>query len=172
MDLNFVNFNIKICETKINLNPKLIKQYKKIKLGKYPINQNDYDNIGNSLVIYKDLIDTLHPYFLNIIKNYGYSSYKINGLWQQKYNKGDYHDLHCHNVTTPELSFVLFIDCTEKSSNTLFHLPGYPYVSDYKNIEIKPEKNKLIVFPSIIPHQVLKNNDNVRRIISGNLSVS
>lgn len=90
----------------------------------------------------------------------------LNCCWIQKYYPGNFHSLHVHGNGN-NYSFVWFIDCTDKSSNIVFHNPGYPYVVT-NSISIKPEINKLLFFDGSVPHMVLPNEDSTRLIISGN----
>jgi hypothetical protein len=171
MDLNFVNFNIKICECKTDISNNLIGKLKKIKLKKDYNNHNNFYKINEEdKLLYNEFFNQLNPYFDKVVKGYGFNKFKLLSYWQQKYNKKENHDLHCHSVDNQEFSFVYYLDCSEKSSFTTFFVPGYPYVNGNNKINIKPEIKKLVVFPSYIPHLVYPNQDNKRQIISGNIS--
>lgn len=132
----------------------------------WPLNKYDYNN--------NSYYDNLNFHELKKIVNHKLDKiFKENNCylfdaWIQSYNNNQFHDLHLH----PEsfMSFVWYIDCTDISSETIFFNPGYPYIEKNK-LSVKPEKGKLILFDSALPHHALPNKDNQRLIISGNCNL-
>jgi len=90
----------------------------------------------------------------------------LTDVWIQKYKLNSYHSMHVHGNGNI-FSFVWFIDCTETSSEIIFHNQGYPYVFT-NTLRIKPKIGKIIFFDGSIPHYVPPNKDTSRLIISGN----
>ena len=91
---------------------------------------------------------------------------QISSVWAQKYLNGR-HEAHIHSNSI--FSFVWYVQADEKCSKIVFHNPGWPYVDSHR-IEIQPYTGTLLMFNSLIPHEVLYNTKQVRNIISGNLS--
>ena len=157
--------------------PALLMRLKKIILFRDYNNENNYLSVREKdKPFYGTLFKFLRPSFLKIVQELGYKDYNIKEYWQQKYRKGDFHDLHCHSVDRPEFSFVYFINASSDSSPTKFFLPGYPYIKIENQgnlqhtIEIEAKIGRLIVFNSFIPHAVDPNKDDDREIISGNMA--
>ena len=74
--------------------------------------------------------------------------------WAQLYNKNDFQDIHIH--PNSDYSGIIYI---QGSSPTFFYDRGFDSYS------YKFKKNKLLLFPSDIPHQVKKLNLNEERLI-------
>ena len=177
MDPNFDNFNLKIGSVDTNPTSDLLGRLRKIILFREYNNANNYLRVREKdKPFYETLFRFLRPSFLKIVQELGYKDYNIKEYWQQKYHKGDFHDLHCHSVDRPEFSFVYFINASSRSSPTKFFLPGYPYIKIENQgalqhtIKIEAKIGRLIVFNSFIPHAVDPNKDNDREIISGNMA--
>ena len=105
--------------------------------------------------------DELLSFVLNDAKNIPLlkdKKFKLAGFWLNV-NKGHhYNSIHVHAIQT-----------SDKSANTNFYPPGWPYVcNEESKISIKPKNNKLIVFPSYLPHEVEINKDKTRLIFSAN----
>ena len=177
MDPNFDNFNLKIGSVDTNPSSDLLGRLRKIILFREYNNANNYLRVREKdKPFYETLFRFLRPSFLKIVQELGYKDYNIKEYWQQKYHKGDFHDLHCHSVDRPEFSFVYFINASSRSSPTKFFLPGYPYIKIENQgalqhtIKIEAKIGRLIVFNSFIPHAVDPNKDNDREIIYGNMA--
>ena len=177
MDPNFDNFNLRIGRVDTNPSSDLLTRLRKIILFRDYNNENNYLSVREKdKPFYGTLFKFLRPSFLKIVQELGYKDYNIKEYWQQKYRKGDFHDLHCHSVDRPEFSFVYFINASSDSSPTKFFLPGYPYIKIENQgnlqhtIEIEAKIGRLIVFNSFIPHAVDPNKDDDREIISGNMA--
>jgi hypothetical protein len=113
-------------------------------------------------------IEDLKPFLLDFGKQINQPKAVVQDVWCQKYSVDQHHGTHIHGVGAHEYSFIWYINCSEQSSNTVFFNPGFPYVNtDY--VKIKPKQNKFILFPGYIPHEVEKNSDNERCIVSGNI---
>tara|TARA_R110000796_G_scaffold201114_1_gene317248 strand:- start:2132 stop:2662 length:531 start_codon:yes stop_codon:yes gene_type:complete len=108
--------------------------------------------------------------FLKKVLKKQFKELQLLSIWCQKYEKESRHGMHVHHENTNYISFIWYVDCSEKSSNTIFYNPGHPYCSYFEG-EVKPEKNKIIFFDSFIPHEVVKNNDTKRCVISGNFKI-
>jgi len=129
-------------------------------LARHRQNNNNFDADEKILKELKERVDKkIHKILIE-------HNCKLERCWIQKYSPNDYHGLHVHGNGN-NYSFVWMIDCTEESSNTIFHNPGYPYVV-LETLEVKPEVNKLLFFDGSIPHEVPPNKDYTRLIISGN----
>jgi hypothetical protein len=175
-DVQKIDFNFPIFTTKLKLNSDLVNFANSIKLedSKQTVVQTTYHyafdkdeegikkNVELSILIKKNI-----DFFLKyILEQLNFSFYEITYCWVQKYNKLNYHDCHIHNADG--FSFIIYINCSEKSSDTIFYNVGHPYLTLY-NYKIKPEIGKCIVFHGAIPHGVLPNEDNERMIVSGNI---
>tara|TARA_R100000995_G_scaffold43438_1_gene20299 strand:+ start:1363 stop:1869 length:507 start_codon:yes stop_codon:yes gene_type:complete len=96
---------------------------------------------------------------------------KVLHAWVQGYGEDNFHDCHTHAECM--YSCVLYLDCSDKSSKTVFYHPTHPHSVMYHvkktNIQIKPKIGKLVIFPSYLPHVVLPNKDKKRLVLSANL---
>ena len=96
---------------------------------------------------------------------------KVLHAWLQGYGENNFHDCHTHAECM--YSCILYLDCSDKSSETVFYHPTYPHSVMYHvkktTIKIKPKVGKLIIFPSYLLHMVLPNKDKKRLILSANL---
>tara|TARA_S200002703_G_scaffold83918_1_gene72324 strand:+ start:381 stop:923 length:543 start_codon:yes stop_codon:yes gene_type:complete len=111
-------------------------------------------------------------YFLDIFVKKALEKTKFNIInsWFQCYSKDSYHPLHIHGTDPNQWSLIYYIQVSENSSNTEIYGPGHPYIYFLKKI-VKPKTNKLVIFPSCLPHEVLKNEDDKRIILSANLNI-
>jgi len=90
--------------------------------------------------------------------------------WFQAYQENSYHPLHIHGILEKNWSLIYYIQVSSTSAKTIMHMPGYPYAPEIKK-SIIPKKDKLVLFPSYLPHQVELNKDNSRIILSANLEI-
>jgi len=74
--------------------------------------------------------------------------------WAQLYNKNDAHDVHTHLGS--DYSGIIYI---QGESPTLF------YDRSFSSYSYKFKKNKLLLFPSHIPHQVKRLDSNEERLV-------
>tara|TARA_B100000287_G_C20404250_1_gene690914 strand:- start:82 stop:594 length:513 start_codon:yes stop_codon:yes gene_type:complete len=98
-------------------------------------------------LVYKD-----HPYLTSHGKIIHANS------WIAKYDRGDYtieHD-HCPCL----FSYIYYVNCPKGSSPLVFTSSGK---------RIKAEEGKVIIFPSIMKHDVPKNRCDDRIVLSGNV---
>jgi hypothetical protein len=163
------NFTFSLYDETINLSKDYIKYIKSIGLQQYDFQATSfYEEEKNQELKYKTFKE-LENYTHRIIKDINYSSYDFKDAWIQKYDKpGDFHDCHIHD---PYLySFVLYIDCSKNSGETMFYNPGYPYYST-DSLRVKPEKGRCIIFNGAIPHAALPNFDKKRLVVSGNIKL-
>ena len=155
------SFKITIVEYLVSPEKEFCSFIKNYPLKKFNFNSNSYFDDSNKT---EKLRQKVSKYIIDIAEEHNAT---LTSAWVQKYDENEFHDLHIHG-SGDFLSFVWYIDCTENSSPTAFHNPGYPYINTHK-LEITPKKNKLILFDGTIPHYVLPNKDTKRLIISGNL---
>lgn len=111
-------------------------------------------------------------YFLDLFtkKILQLEKFEVCESWFQCYSKDAYHPLHIHGTNSNQWSLIYYIQVSENSSNTEICGPGHPYIDFPKKI-VKPKANKLVIFPSCLPHEVLKNEDDKRIILSANLNI-
>lgn len=91
--------------------------------------------------------------------------------WFQAYKPNDFHNTHIHGNERDKYSLIYYENCTDDSSITVFYAPMEPYVDSHHPIKIKPEKSKLVIFPSYLPHCAYPNKDEERIIFSANFKV-
>ncbi len=98
-------------------------------------------------------------------------NFKFLHSWFQAYKPDDFHDTHIHGNQRDEYSLIYYVNCTDDSAVTVFYAPMEPYVDSHNPIKIKPEKSKLVIFPSYLPHCAYPNKDEERIIFSANIKV-
>ena len=160
-----------IFESYLEADEKIIKIIDKLNYTKYQNHSTSFLDNDDELkelfiTLYKDWVIS----FLKKVRKKKFKELLLLSIWCQKYEKESRHGIHVHHENTNYVSFIWYIDCSINSSNTVFYNPGHPHCS-YFETEIKPEKNKIVFFDSYIPHEVIKNNDNKRCIISGNFKI-
>ena len=106
--------------------------------------------------------------FLGVAKEQGYKNVNVSKMWIAHYHKGDSHAVHVHGPHRHDWSFILYIDCKDESSETMFYNPGFPYIDNQK-VKMKPKVGRLCLFNGGLPHEVLPSTDDTRLIVSGNL---
>ena len=165
--MNHYFFQQNIFEDSLAINPLFFKKIKKVKLQKHKEVQTSFwQTLDPNLI--NETTEYLNSHFLNIAKELGKKSYKIESMWIQKYGIGDYHNLHLHEKDKNSYSFILYIDGSSRSGTTRFFNLGYPYIFLYE-LEIKPQKGKCVVFLGCLPHESTPSKDNKKIIISGNI---
>tara|TARA_R110002051_G_C8629303_1_gene484526 strand:+ start:167 stop:682 length:516 start_codon:yes stop_codon:yes gene_type:complete len=158
-------FPLKIYEVPID--KKFLKKINSIKLTSYPNLSGSYFNKDQDNSLFYDV----EKHLKNTLTEFSYTINKeieLSTVWVQKYNKYQYHDMHVHTPKA-DLSFIYYIDCTKNSGKTIFFNPGHPYITTHR-IEVKPQKNRLIIFSATLPHYAEPNKDNKRLVVSGNLT--
>lgn len=163
--MEIFNFNFPIFLKDLSLNNDYIDIVKKKSLKKYDFNKNNFfdaNDIDFSIITNNQI----QIYLLEILKELKCKNYSIENTWVQKYDNNDFHDCHIHNPNG--FSFLLYIDCTNDSAETMFYNVGYPYFTT-NNFKIKPKVGRCVVFHGAIPHTALPNKDNKRLIVSGNI---
>ena len=92
-----------------------------------------------------------------------YKQYKmiLSNVWFAKYSKEEYTRSHAHLPAV--FSFVYFIQSPSGSS---------PLVFTYSKKEIEPKEGLLVLFPSVLYHQVPPNKCDDRIVLAGNISVA
>ena len=111
-------------------------------------------------------------YYLNIFvkKVINKNQFTVKESWIQTYSENSYHPLHIHGMAENEWSLIYYIQATDKSSETNLYSPGHPYIDAVKK-SVVPKTNKLVLFPSSLPHDVPPNKDKERIILSANLNI-
>lgn len=160
-----------IFESFLEADEKIFKIINNLNYTKYQNHSTSFHSDDKELKelfihLYKDWMVS---FFLKIRKE-KFKELQLLSIWCQKYPKKARHGVHVHHENNNYVSFIWYIDCSINSSNTVFYNPGHPHCS-YFETEIKPEKNKIVFFDAYIPHEVLKNNDDKRCIISGNFKI-
>jgi len=159
------NFNFPIFIKDLKLNKDYINFVKNKYLKKYEFNKNNFFEEKDNNFSYQTN-NEIKFFLLKILKKLNCKQYTIENTWIQKYNINDFHDCHIHNPNS--FSFVLYIDCTKNSSETMFYNVGYPYFT-IKYYRVKPKIGRCVVFHGAIPHAALPNKDDNRLIVSGNI---
>jgi hypothetical protein len=165
--MEIINYSFPIFIKDLIISNKYIDLVKNLNLTKYEFNENNFfKNKKNSKFI-KNTDNEISLFLLEIKKILNLNNYHFNDIWVQKYSNNDFHDCHIHNPNS--FSFIIYIDCADSSSETMFYNVGYPYFF-IKSYKIKPKIGRCIVFHGAIPHTALPNKDNKRLIVSGNLT--
>lgn len=132
--------------------------------------ERDFEQLNNfneSSTEFNKLVNVeLENIFNSVCERLNKTRYNLLHTWVQKYDNHDWHQVHVHNPT--DYSFIYFIDCTKDSSPTTFYTPGHPYVME-EPIHVVAKKGRCVIFKGGIPHEVRPNNDNVRKVVSGNI---
>tara|TARA_R110002012_G_scaffold265296_2_gene448691 strand:+ start:337 stop:846 length:510 start_codon:yes stop_codon:yes gene_type:complete len=166
MEIKNLKFETNIYTTTIKLSKKFLSLFEDMHLEEREENKNNfYKKQFEDTIKEQDICDYISPAITKIVKN----NFKLDSWWVQKYAQGDSHMLHTHGVIPNYKSFVLYLKCSKDSSKIVFYQPGFPLLDEQKPHYVTPHKGLLIVFPSYIPHQVLRNKDNERLILSGNI---
>jgi hypothetical protein len=115
--MKIFNFSFPIFVKDLKLSNDYINTVKNKSLTKYEFNKNNFFE-KNDDYFSSQTNQEIKNYLLKILKNLNLNEYKIKKIWVQKYNKNNFHDCHIHNPT--EFSFILYVDCTDNSSETIF----------------------------------------------------
>jgi hypothetical protein len=166
--MEIINYSFPIFIKDLTLNNTYIDIVKNKSLKKYDFNKNNYFDENNSSFSFQTNIE-IKEYLLEILKKLNCKQYKIENTWIQKYDNNDFHDCHIHDPNT--FSFIIYIDCTNDSSETMFYNVGYPYIF-INSHKVKPKIGRCIVFHGAIPHTALPNKDDKRLVVSGNIKFS
>jgi hypothetical protein len=193
------------------MDPEFIEEYKKLfETSNHTINTNSWSdcNVKSSffnkeLIKNKSSIDYNGMFskrlnsemenFISELENYGEDKvtidlkYKIQNIWYNKYNMGDFQEIHCHTGRDSFYSFIYQYKTTNKKldSRVVFVNPRSSFFKGNMYNEIIKKENyksdyrpclsdgELIIFPSHMKHfvSVHKNSDNDRISISGNINL-
>ena len=152
-------YNIKISQQDQNFFKVIVKNYK---------NDFNYTTFHKENILLIPQITNLKKTLDNIFNKL---NLKVLHAWLQGYGENNFHDCHTHAECM--YACILYLDCSNKSSETVFYHPTYPHSVMYHvkktTIKIKPKVGKLIIFPSYLLHMVLPNKDKKRLILSANL---
>ena len=102
----------------------------------------------------------ISDYVLNLQTNFALPSHhlKVQDIWGQVYNIGDYQISH-HHIPS-HWSFVYYVNTPKGSS---------PLVFTQSRKKIKAEAGKLLIFPGHLTHHVPENKCEGRTVVAGNL---
>ena len=158
-------FTVKLPELNVS---KVIEEYKNL----YPENYNkqlpnapvrsswrsnmwamDYPKLKSFVAIVIKCCETVGRDYFHMRDD---TKFECNNLWMMCYNKGDYAKPHNHFPN--DLSCVYYANVDKDCSPIIFE----------GDIEIKPVNNLLIIFPSLLTHEVPLTNGQ-RTAISMNL---
>jgi hypothetical protein len=140
--MEIINYSFPIFIKDLTLNNTYIDIVKNKSLKKYDFNKNNFFDENDSFFSLQTN-NEMQEYLLEILKQLNCKQYKIENTWIQKYDNNDFHDCHIHNPNA--FSFVLYIDCTDDSSETMFYNVGYPYFF-IKSYKVKPKIGRCVVF--------------------------
>ena len=171
--INKRNFDVSFYELELEFNNFNVLNYlrnckmtKEEMLTTYYENKNVLEEKG--LEDFKNHIYShLNLFAKNVIKK---EKVILKDSWFQAYEQNSYHPIHIHGVREKDWSLIYYIQVSPSSAKTIIYMPGYPYVPELKKAVI-PKKDKLVLFPSYLPHQVEPNKDNDRIILSANLEI-
>lgn len=113
------------------------------------------------------IYDHVYLFVKNVLKK---EKVILKESWFQAYEQNSYHPIHIHGIREKNWSLIYYIQVSPISARTTIYMPGYPYVPEIKK-SIIPKKDKLVLFPSYLPHQVELNKDSSRIILSANLDI-
>jgi hypothetical protein len=170
--VDYYNLSDRVIKDYISIDNKTLNIFKKINLNKFKNLSTNYFNSKPGKLVTQKLISLLENTFSKVLKEFNYKEIHLMNFWFQKYKENNFHDLHTHLGSGADLSFILYLDCTKNSSNTLFYFCGYPYTNNSQSLSIKPEKGVCLIFPSYLPHLVEANKDTTRYIVAGNLKIN
>jgi hypothetical protein len=143
----FYQYRVKITNDEINQILLLLKN-KNLTYTEQPTTYK-YLNILNF-----PLLKNLRKQVISILNNHGLL---LENNWAQLYNKNNYHSLHNHYQSI--YSGIIYLS-GKNCSPTVFY-GGFKlkkYLHDFK-------KNTLLMFPSMIPHEVQSLKKNEERLI-------
>ena len=138
----FYKYDLKIYTNEINQILYLVKDVKTDEQK----NTFQYLNVLNF-----PILKNLRQQIISILNSH---KLLLSNNWAQFYNKDDAHDVHIH--TGSDYSGIIYI---QGKSPTIF------YDRSFGTYSYKFKKNKLLLFPSDIPHQVKKLDSNEERLI-------
>lgn len=137
------------------------------KIGDKQNNSTNVKALMTSYYIWEDSL--VFSRILSVVKSvlievlsYEKDKYQVSldNAWGSIYKKGEFAEVHHHKPF--HYSFVFYLRANHLSS---------PLNFVDSNLNIYPEDNLLVLFPSYVAHQVLPNEDNERVMIAGNFSV-
>jgi hypothetical protein len=138
----FYKYDLKISTNEINQILYLVKDVKTDEQK----NTFQYLNVLNF-----PILKNLRQQIISILNSH---ELLLRNNWAQFYNKNDAHDVHIHSGS--DYSGIIYI---QGKSPTIF------YDRSFGTYSYKFKKNKLLLFPSDIPHQVKKLDSNEERLI-------
>ena len=87
-----------------------------------------------------------------------HQQFKVEELWVMQYNEGDHGLNHSHYPY--EWAFVYYVDVEPGCSSIIFE----------DKLEIRPENNMAVLFPSDVQHKIPPNSNSKRTVLSMNIA--
>tara|TARA_R110002020_G_scaffold221527_2_gene429615 strand:+ start:9378 stop:9920 length:543 start_codon:yes stop_codon:yes gene_type:complete len=173
IDVKRTYFDACIYEFKVDFDSTQVKSYLKNFVFKRDTMLTTFLEVEE--ILKEPELKDFNEYINNIVVSFSTNILKlhspeINRSWFQVYDDKSHHQLHIHDTFENRYALIYYLQATEKSSPTTFYMPGHPYIG-CKEIEVSAETNKIVIFNSFIPHEVLRNTDNERLIFSCNFKL-
>ena len=105
-------------------------------------------------------VKLLLKWILDLLPNHSNDNFRVENFWVVHYSREDFTVSHCHYPA--QWSWVYFVNSPKGSS---------PLVFTTSRKKIKAEDGKVVIFPSILRHHVLKNKCDDRIVFAGNIFV-
>jgi len=147
---SFYKYNLKISEEEINQISILVKS------KNTPEQKTTFQSLN---VLNFPILKNLRKQVISILNR---KKLILTNNWAQLYNSNDYHGVHIHSGS--DYSGIIYV---KGETPTIFYDRNFGHYCE------KFENNKMILFPSWIPHEVkpIQSNEN-RLIISFNTKVN
>ena len=135
------------------------------------VTNTDQDSVSYIMNEVKEFTDSFIPFECGL---------KLISFWANEYYKKDFQEPHLHGNC--DLSFVIFKKIG-KSSGLLFFSPAYDLIQTSTfwlgkeigvddTLECSAKEGQIVIFPSILRHMALPNNEEeVRITYSGNVQI-
>ena len=134
--MKIINYSFPIFVKDLSISNEYNNLVNNIKLNEFEFNKNNYLDKKNNKDFIQNTNNEINLFLLEIKKFLNLKNYCFEDIWIQKYNNNDFHDCHIHNPHA--FSFIIYIDCTNNSSETMFYNVGYPYFF-IKTYKVKPK---------------------------------
>lgn len=145
----------------------------------------------NTYILDEEICKDLHDFILSHVNKfakdvlkYEYDELNFSQSWVSHKNPGEYHVNHTHPNSI--ISGVFYFDFQTEDPAIIFSEPSsigksnyfhMKYQNDFQKfpysqneLNFKPEKNTLVIFPSYLPHEVpLNQTDKIRKSLSFNV---
>tara|TARA_R100000152_G_C6687340_1_gene119777 strand:- start:154 stop:711 length:558 start_codon:yes stop_codon:yes gene_type:complete len=124
-----------------------------------------YNDDNASLPSYCSLVEeALSPYLQQTEKSMGFKL-QIRAMWYQQSIKGQAHGVHNHGATGFSAVWYVEFDPNEHTATTFYAPFNDIFSGDPVHCIPKIKEGDLVIFPSFMLHEQLKNSSNKRRTI-------